>query len=64
MSCLIKIYRPDGSYLVIPHTIKFATDAGRCLDGVLLAFQSENQHIDFMDVRIEITFENIDPLSF
>ena len=64
MNCLIKIHRPDGSYLVIPHTIKFATEAGRCLDGALLAFRAENPHIDFLDVRIEITFEKIDPLSF
>ena len=64
MNCLIKIHCPDGSYLVIPHTIKFATEAGRCLDGALLAFRAENPHIDFLDVRIEITFEKTDPLSF
>lgn len=64
MNCLIKINRPDGSYLVIPHTIKFATDTGRCLDGALLAFRAENPHIDFLDVRIEITFEKTDLLSF
>lgn len=57
MNCLITIFRPGGSYVVIPHTIKFATDAGRCLDGALLAFRAENPHIDFTDIRIEITFE-------
>jgi hypothetical protein len=64
MNCLIKIIRPDDSYLVIPHNIKYATEAGRCLDGALLAFRAENPHIDFVDVRIEITFERADPLSF
>ena len=64
MNCLIKIYRPDGSYLVIPHTIKFATEAGRCLDGALLAFRAENPHIEFTDVRIEMTFEKVDPSKF
>ena len=48
MNCLIKIFRPDGSYLAIPHQIKFATEAGRCLDGALLAFRAENPHIDFI----------------
>ena len=64
MNCLIKIHRPDGSYLVIPHEIKYATEAGRCLDGALLAFRAENPHIDFTDVRIEMTFEKGDTSRF
>ena len=46
------------------HTIRFATEAGRCVDGALLAFRAENPHIEFTDVRIEITFEKADPLKF
>jgi hypothetical protein len=49
---------------MIPHQIRYATEAGRCLDGALLALRAENPHIDFMDVRVEITFEKIDPLKF
>ena len=61
MNCLIAIFRPGGEYTVIPHTIKLASETDQRLNGALIAFRAENPHIEFMDVRIEITFEKINP---
>jgi hypothetical protein len=63
VNCIVKIYRPDGSYLAAPFFIRHASEAGRCLDSALLRFTVESPDIALTDIRVEITFESTAPFG-